>query len=97
MKQLILLLATAIICLNSTAQDVPQKKDENKDTIRVGGMIIVKNGKKGGDVSVKIGPDNGKKKHKNISTNWWIVDLGFANYNDKTNYANTGPKPSSAT
>jgi len=90
MKQLILLLATAIICLNSTAQDVPQKKDENKDTIRVGGMIIVKKGKKSGDVSVKIGGDNGKRKRKNISTNWWIVDLGFANYSDKTNYANAG-------
>ena len=90
MKQLILLLATAIICLNSPAQDVPEKKDENKDTIRVGGMIIVKKGKKSGDVSVKIGPDNGKKRHKNVSTNWWIVDLGFANYSDKTNYANAG-------
>jgi hypothetical protein len=90
MKQLILLLATAIICLNSTAQDVPEKKDEKKDTIRVGGMIIVKKGKKSGDVSVKIGTDNGKKKRKNISTNWWIVDLGFANYSDKTNYANAG-------
>ena len=90
MKQLILLLATAIIYLNSTAQEVPQKKDENKDTIRVGGMIIVKKGKKGGNVSVNIGPDNGKKKHKKISTNWWIVDLGFANYSDKTNYPNTG-------
>ena len=90
MKQLILLLATAIIYLNSTAQEVPQKKDENKDTIRVGGMIIVKKGKKGGNVSVNIGPDNGKKKHKKISTNWWIVDLGFANYSDKTNYAIAG-------
>jgi hypothetical protein len=25
-------------------------------------------------------------KPSNISTNWLIVDLGFANYNDKTNY-----------
>ncbi len=90
MKQLILLLATAIICLNSTAQNVPQKKDDKKDTIRVGGLMIVKNGKKSGDVSLKIGSDNGKKKHKNISTNWWIVDLGFANYNDKSNYATAG-------
>lgn len=90
MKKLILLLATAIICLNSTAQDEPGKKDGSKDTIRVGGMIIVKKGKKDGDVSVKIGPDNGKKKKRNISTNWWIVDLGFANYNDNTNYANAG-------
>ena len=90
MKKLILLLATAIICLNSTAQDEPGKKDGSKDTIRVGGMIIVKKGKKDGDVSVKIGPDNGEKKKRNISTNWWIVDLGFANYNDNTNYANAG-------
>ncbi|MFM6924989.1 MAG: outer membrane beta-barrel protein [Ferruginibacter sp.] len=90
MKKLILLLATAIICLNSTAQDKPDKKGENKDTIRVGGMIIVKKGKKNGDVSVNIGGDNGRKKRKNISTNWWILDLGFANYSDKTNYANAG-------
>ena len=90
MKKLILLLATAIICLNSTAQEVPEKKNENKDTIRVGGLIIVKKGKKGGDVSVNIGGDRSRKKRKNISTNWWIVDLGFANYSDKTNYANAG-------
>ncbi len=91
MKKLILLLATAIICLNLSAQDDPGKKDRNKDTIRVGGMIIVKKGKKdGGDLSIKVGGDHGKKKRKNISTNWWIVDLGFANYDDKTNYANAG-------
>lgn len=90
MKKLILLLATAIICLNLTAQEVPGKKDDKKDTIRVGGMIIIKKGKKDGDVSVKIGHDSGKKKRRNVSTNWWIVDLGFANYNDKTNYANAG-------
>ena len=90
MKQLILLLAMAIICLNLTAQEMPEKKDDKKDTIRIGGMIIVKNGKKNGSASVKIGSDDGKKKRKNVSTNWWIVDLGFANYNDKTNYATAG-------
>ena len=26
-------------------------------------------------------------KPSNLSTNWLIVDLGFTNYNDKTNYA----------
>lgn len=91
MKKLILLLATAIICLNLSAQDDPGKKDRNKDTIRVGGMIIIKKGKKdGGDLSIKVGGDHGKKKRKNISTNWWIVDLGFANYNDKSSYASAG-------
>lgn len=90
MKKLILLLATAIICINVSAQEEPEKKDNDKDTIRVGGMIIVKKGKKKGDVSINVGGDNGKKKRKNISTNWWILDLGFANYNDKTNYVNAG-------
>jgi hypothetical protein len=90
MKKLILLLATATICLNLTAQDEPGKKDGDKDTIRVGGMIIVKKGKKSGDASVKITHDKGKKKKRNISTNWGIVDLGFANYSDNTNYASAG-------
>lgn len=90
MKKLILLLATATICLNLTAQEEPGKKDGDKDTIRVGGMIIVKKGKKSGDTSVKISSDKAKKKKRNISTNWGIVDLGFANYSDNTNYASAG-------
>lgn len=89
MKKLILLLATAAICLNVSAQEEPQKKEG--DTIRIGGMIIVKKGKNEGGVSVKRKSDDGaRKKKKNVSTNWWIVDLGFANYNDNTNYANAG-------
>ena len=90
MKKLILLLAMAIICLQVSAQEDSVKTKQNKDTIRIGGMVIVKKGKNNGNVSVKIGSDKGKKKKRNISTNWWIVDLGFANYYDKTNYANTG-------
>ena len=90
MKKLILLLAMAIICLQVSAQEDSVKTKQNKDTIRIGGMVIVKKGKNNGNVSVKIGSDKDKKKKRNISTNWWIVDLGFANYYDKTNYANTG-------
>lgn len=87
MKKLILLLALAIICIHVSAQDEPGK---NKDTIRVGGIIIVKKGKKDGDMTVKVGGDNSKKKRSKISTNWGVIDLGFANYNDKTNYSNAG-------
>jgi hypothetical protein len=92
MKKLILLLAMAIICLNVSAQEEPDKTKQGKDTIRIGGMIIVKKAKRDKDrkVSVTIGDDNKKRKYSNISTNWWIVDLGFSNYNDKTNYANAG-------
>lgn len=92
MKKLILLLAIAAFCLNVSAQQDSVKTKQEKDTIRIGGMIIIKEGKenKGREVSVNIGGDDVKKKRSNVTTNWWILDLGFANYNDKTNYANAG-------
>lgn len=97
MKRLTLLLATAFICLTVSAQDEAGKTKQDtipkqgKDTIRVGGMIIVKEGQQNGkDKVVKVGPDKSKKKPKNITTNWGILDLGLSNYDDRTNYANTG-------
>ncbi|MGC4100273.1 outer membrane beta-barrel protein [Ferruginibacter sp.] len=86
MKQLITFLAAAIICSAATAQTDSTKKQKS-DTIRIGGIIIVKNGKKDKDVNITMGrKNNEKKKNSNVSTNWWILDLGFANYNDQTNY-----------
>jgi hypothetical protein len=92
MKQLITFLAAAIICLSATAQ-TDSTKTKKSDTIRIGGIIIVKNGKNKNDKDVNITmgrKDNNKKKNANVSTNWWIVDLGFANYTDNTNYATAG-------
>lgn len=60
------------------------------DTIRVGGMVIIRKGgpddrdKVPNQVTVNIGKARSKSK---VSTNWWIVDLGFANVTDNTNYA----------
>jgi hypothetical protein len=91
MKQLITFLAAAMICSAATAQtDTTNKKS---DTIRIGGIIIVKNGKNKNDKDVNITmgrKDKQKKQNANVSTNWWIVDLGFANYTDNTNYAAAG-------
>lgn len=90
MKQLITLLAAAVICSAATAQ-TDSIKTKKSDTIRIGGMVIVKNGKKDKDVNITMGRKNyEKKRNANVSTNWWIVDLGFANYDDKTNYGATG-------
>jgi hypothetical protein len=73
------------------------------DTIKIGNIIIIKKGddkttepkeeKKSGDDGVTVEIKKRKNyKPSNISTNWWIVDLGFANVNDQTNYAAiTGP------
>jgi hypothetical protein len=84
MKRLTLLLAMAIICL--TAMTVSAQ--EKKDTIRIGGMIIVKEGKTNGgkEKSIKMNRDHSPKKLRNVSTNWGILDLGFSNYEDKTIY-----------
>jgi hypothetical protein len=92
MKQLITFLAAAVICLTATAQ-TDSTKTKKSDTIRIGGIIIVKNGKNKNDKDVNITmgrKDETKKKNSNVSTNWWIVDLGFANYTDNTNYATAG-------
>ena len=67
---------------------IPQNRIKTADTIRIGGMVIIKRG--GGNegkkqTTVTIG--RRKEKHSNISTAHWIVDLGFANYTDKTDYA----------
>ena len=94
MKRLTLLLATAIICLTLSAQDERGKTDRKKDTIRIGGMVIVKQGKnKNGNGQVKdvsVGRHHVPEKNKNVSTNWGVLDLGFSNYDDNTNYSNTG-------
>jgi hypothetical protein len=60
------------------------------DTIRVGGMIIIKKqGKDGGESREVVIANRRRNKLTNVSTNWWILDLGFANYKDETNYVNS--------
>jgi hypothetical protein len=69
------------------------------DTIKIGGMIIIREA--GGNDSktdtsdnnnrwdkvIRIGSRKNRDKPANISTNWWILDLGFSNYTDNSNYA----------
>ncbi|MGC4035084.1 MAG: outer membrane beta-barrel protein [Chitinophagaceae bacterium] len=72
------------------------------DTIKVGSMIIVRKAGSGNaeskrDKHIIISNNSNSDNHSgtttyhyrgpNISTNWIILDLGFANYNDKTNYS----------
>lgn len=92
MKRLTLLLAAGIICLTVSAQEEPGKTKQKKDTIRIGGMVIVKDGKGKDGKGIKITSKRNDKqwKKKNVSTNWWVLDLGFSNYDDQTNYANAG-------
>lgn len=88
MKRLLLAMIALSGAMVSMAQDSTAK--DKADTIRVGGMIIIKDHK--GDDGEKRKTDitisnRHKKKSSNVSTNWWIVDIGFANLKDETNYA----------
>ncbi|MDB5253088.1 MAG: hypothetical protein JWP27_2257 [Flaviaesturariibacter sp.] len=56
------------------------------DTIRIGGMVIVRNGEGTHSRKVVLSNRINRRPQSNLSTNWWIVDLGFNNYNDNTNY-----------
>src|SRR5690348_6107414 len=88
MKQVLLLLAGIGMALTSLGQT--DSTEQKSDTIRIGNMIIIK--KRGGNESDEDRDEEARRyrrrnyKPSNISTNWGIVDLGFANYIDDTQY-----------
>lgn len=90
MKRILLVCLAA--CLFSTGFAQEEKKETN-DTIRIGGMIIVKKAGSNereiirNDKTVRI--PSRKYKNQNVTTNWWIVDLGYSAFNDKTDYTST--------
>lgn len=74
----------------------------SKDTFKIGGMVvIISEGLDRGLEKIRIGSEDvrnsleslkslktlAKKKPKKYSTNWFVWDLGFAGYNDQTDYS----------
>ncbi len=90
MQKTFLLVAALCAVLTSQAQiDTTAKSGSNNqsDTIHVGNMVIVRSGKYNDDsLVVRTHRRHNNYKPSNISTNWVILDLGFANYTDNTNY-----------
>lgn len=60
---------------------------EKKDTIKIANILIIKSADKNKKSDSSTTVQYKRKKKGNFSTNWFIVDLGFNNYNDKTDYA----------
>lgn len=92
MKKTILILNMVFAGMTSFAQTDSVKVDRKDDTIRIGGMIILKKGTPNEEkrrVTVTVG-NKRKQTNSNISTSSFIVDLGFANWTDKTNYEKAG-------
>ena len=91
----ITILRTGADTLNATIKSI------SKDTFRLGGgIVIIGDGLERGLEKIRIGSENlkdaitelnlksiTKKKPKKYSTNWLVWDLGFAGYNDQTDYS----------
>jgi hypothetical protein len=88
MKQALMIMLLAACWQAGFAQEDSTKQKEGYDTIRVGGMIIVKKGGEN-DYHVTKNGDYKKRTYKrsNVTTNWLIFDIGYAGFDDKTNYA----------
>ncbi|MEI2739038.1 MAG: outer membrane beta-barrel protein [Chitinophagaceae bacterium] len=83
-------LCTIVTAFAQTDTTGRQNTPPADDTIRIGGMIIIR---KAGSKDKEVIKDGEYKmrnrrgnKPSNLTTNWWIFDIGFANYNDKSNY-----------
>lgn len=85
MKKTVLALLATGLALSSFAQT--DSTTTMSDTIRIGGMIIIKKPGREGREHRDVILANKRKSTANVSTNWWIVDLGFASLNDNSNYA----------
>lgn len=90
MKRIFILCIGLCAIMKGTAQ-VDSTKTSKPDTIRVGGMVIIREaGGKDDNRDHNRMPKFIKRhsdKESNLSTNWWIMDLGFANFNDQTDYS----------
>lgn len=94
MKKITLLMfAAALSGVASAQNDSSSVAGEKRDTIRIGNIIIVKKGKqpqeKDND-NVEITMGRKARGNAKTTTNWFVMDLGFSNYTDKTDYSNTG-------
>ena len=91
MKRILLAAIAFSLTMTSFAQTDTTVKKETNDTIRIGGMIIIKKPGNGepevitGEKAAKI--PSRRRTPENLTTNWWIIDLGFSAFNDNTNYA----------
>jgi hypothetical protein len=89
MKRILTLCVAVCALLTGFAQTDSSKN--TPDTIKIGSMVIIREKGSKPQKDNDEGPRFRNRKHSDkpskISTNWWIIDLGFSNYNDQTNPA----------
>jgi hypothetical protein len=96
MKRLAIAVAGILLSGSLMAQTDSTTHSQESDTVKVGNFIIIKKNKDGNSSSNSVWKDwdrnfdikieRRNRANRNVSTNWWIMDLGFTNYRDQTNY-----------
>lgn len=88
------LFSTLLVSLAFTTTAQKDSTDAGKrDTIRVGNILIIKKGKgsHNDSMNITLGRRSSSYPSNNrTTTNWGVLDFGFSNYTDKTDYSNTG-------
>src|SRR5215204_3792422 len=86
MKRTVLAVYALGLAMSGFSQEDSITK-EKVDTIKIGTMVIIKrdnnNSSNGHNITIS---NNRNRKYSNVRTNWWVMDLGFANVNDQTTY-----------
>jgi hypothetical protein len=99
MKRAVLASLFAFFSMSLFAQEDSSKTiiKSGGDTIQIGSITIITKGPNNNTkaiISAPIEKNNQQKgefvkKRKKVSTNWFVWDIGFSGYNDKTNYASS--------
>lgn len=91
MKRMLALLAGISVACSALAQDSTQQ--QKTDTLHIGKMIIVRdpNSRSAKEDNDREYTRSYRRRYKpsNVTTNWLVFDIGFTNFNDKTNYLST--------
>ena len=92
-KQLLLWIGLCLGISGYAQVDTAKNDAPHNDTIRIGNMIIVKDAR-GKSITSESTDSAGQHRHhykpSNVKTDWIIFDIGFTNYNDRTDYASAG-------
>lgn len=83
-----MLCAALLVAMAGFAQTDSTATDR-ADTIKIGNIIIIKKNRGGNRTSPggdRVTITRKPYKPSRVKTNWWIVDVGFTNVNDKTVY-----------
>jgi len=99
MNRILLSAVALLLTVQAIAQTDTTAKKDQVDTIHVGNFVIIQKNKDrnySSDTSYNqrnysfdinlFGNNRSRSYHNNVSTNWFIFDLGFANWRDNTEY-----------